>query len=99
MPPVAAAAAQTVEVQLREQTYQPPLIRVRPGDTILFRNQDPYVHGVTLIHHEDTLDQGFIEPLQTLTFVVPKDVPPGEYPLGCTIHINMRGTLIVGHGP
>src|SRR5262245_57053972 len=71
-PPVAAAAAQALEVRLQEQTYQPPLIHVRPGDTILFRNRDPYVHAVTLIHHEDILDQGFIEPLQTLTFVVPK---------------------------
>jgi plastocyanin len=96
---VAAAAAQTVEVQLQEQTYQPPLIHVRPGDTILFRNRDPYVHAVTLIHHEDILDQGFIEPLQTLTFVVPKDLPPSEYPLGCNIHITMRGTIMVGPGP
>jgi plastocyanin len=99
MPPVAAAAAQTVEVQLQADAYQPPLIRVRPGEMIRFRNRDPYVHAVTLIHHEDILDQGFIEPLQTLTFVVPKDLPPGEYLLGCNIHITMRGTIMVGPAP
>ncbi len=90
-----AAAARTVEVVLKDNFFDPPVITVHPGYTIVYRNQGRQLHAVTLIDHEDVLDQGFTEPQKSLTFVVPKAMPPGEYTLGCNIHMTMRGKLIV----
>ena len=90
-----AADVRTVEVVLKDNFFDPPVITVHPGDTIVFRNQGRQLHAVTLIDHEEVLDQGFTEPQKSLTFVVPKALPPGEYILGCNVHMTMRGKLIV----
>ena len=90
-----AAGDKPLEVVLKDNLFEPSRVRVQPGATIIFRNLGKQLHAVTLIGHEAILDQGFIDPQKSLTFVVPKDMSPGEYTLGCNIHVDMKGTLVV----
>ncbi|MCI0528949.1 MAG: cupredoxin domain-containing protein [Nitrospira sp.] len=90
-----AEAAETIEVILKDNFFEPKLIRVKPGDTIQFKNLGKQLHSVTLVGHEEILDQLYIDPGKSFSFVVPKDMKPGEYPLGCNIHMGMKGKIEV----
>lgn len=90
-----AMAVETVEVKLHHHRFLPGAIKVHPGDQVIFRNEDPDLHSVVLIDHEEALRETFVEPGQTFVFVVPESVKPGEYVLGCTIHVDMRARFVV----
>jgi plastocyanin len=90
-----ATAAETVEVKLHHHRFLPGAITVHPGDQVIFRNEDPDVHSVVLIDHEDVLRETFIEPGRTLMFIVPKNVQPRVYVLHCTIHKDMKARFVV----
>jgi plastocyanin len=90
-----ATAAETVAVKLHHHRFLPGAITVHPGDQVIFRNEDPDVHSVVLIDYEDALRETFVEPGQTFVFTVPESAKPGEYVLGCTIHVDMKARFVV----
>jgi plastocyanin len=89
------AVTESTEILVKDNLYAPSVIQVKPGSTMVFYNQGKQLHSVTLVGHEDILDQEFIDPGKSFTFAVPADMAPGEYSLGCNIHVDMKGTLVV----
>jgi plastocyanin len=67
-------------------------LTVPPGSTVTVTNADAAPHNVTAVDGSFatiTLQQG-----QSATFTAPK--APGDYPIKCTIHARMAGTVTVG---
>ncbi len=77
-PAVAQAPERRIAVTAGDDYYQPNVVRVRAGDTIVFVNRGTQLHSPTLIDHEDLLDQAYVKPGQMVSFVVPDTLPPRD---------------------
>ncbi|RZI39983.1 copper-binding protein [Herbaspirillum sp. HC18] len=77
-------------VVIEALSYAPPSIEVSKGDTVVWRNKDPFPHTVTAQNH--AFDSGQIGEGKSWKFKANK---PGEYVYICTLHPTMKGTLIV----
>jgi len=84
-----AAAASTHVVVMDGVSYAPATLTVERGDTIVWRNKEPYPHTVTA---RGAFDSGSIAAGKEWKFVART---PGVYPYLCTLHPNMTGTLTV----
>jgi plastocyanin len=91
----AAAADEPVPVTLKNHQFEPRLLRVRPGQTIRFDNADDVLHSLLLVGHESVLGGEFVDPGQSYTVQLPRNMAPGTYELACTIHVDMRGQIAV----
>jgi plastocyanin len=87
------AAAATVDVRLKDHAFSPATISAKPGDTIVFHDDDPDLHSLWLPRNEALLATHFIEPHTSYGVVIPATADPATYELVCTIHIDMKGTL------
>ena len=87
------AVAAIVEVHLKDQSFNPKTVSAKPGDTIVFHNDDNVLHSVLLPANEALLAAHFIEPHKGYEVVIQSATDPGDYELVCTVHINMKGTL------
>ncbi|MGX1852447.1 cupredoxin domain-containing protein [Streptomyces sp. NPDC055299] len=85
---IPAAARLTV----KDFTFRPAALSVRPGGTVTVVNQDSTAHTVTAIGAK-AFDTGSIRPGRTVTFTAPAKT--GSYHFRCTIHPYMKGTLTV----
>jgi len=83
----AAPAKHTVTIEAVK--YDPPTLTVRQGDTVTWINKDPYPHTVTA---KGAFDSKEIGADRKWTYVARK---PGRYDYICTLHPNMKGTLVV----
>jgi plastocyanin len=88
-----SAAAASIEVQLKNQNFNPKTVTATPGDSIVFRNDDKELHSVSLPDNEALLATRFIEPHSSFEVAIPATADPAAHELVCTIHINMKGTL------
>jgi plastocyanin len=88
-----SAAAATIEVRLKNQNFNPGTVSAKPGDTIVFHNDDNALHSIFLPGNDALLPAHFIEPHASYEIVIPPTTEPAAYELVCTIHINMKGTL------
>jgi plastocyanin len=70
-------------------SYAPAALIVKRGDTVVWRNKDPFPHTVTA---PGKFDSGSIAASRSWKLVARK---PGVYPYLCTLHPNMQGTLTV----
>jgi plastocyanin len=86
-------AGERVEVDIGDNYYDPEVIRVKRGDVLVFTNRGRQLHALTLIGREAELDQAYLDPGKRFAF--PVSLPPGEYVLGCNIHLQMRGKIVV----
>jgi plastocyanin len=87
------AAAAIVEVHLKDQNFNPKTVSAKPGDTIVFHNEDKELHSIFLPDNETILPAHFIEPHASYEVAIPPVADPATYELVCTIHINMKGTV------
>src|SRR5262249_8905794 len=78
--------------------FEPRLLRVRPGQAIRFDNSDDVLHSLLLVGRESVIGGEFVDPGQSYTVRIPLDMPPGTYELACTVHVDMRGQIVVGGG-
>lgn len=85
--PADKAASHTVAIE--GVAYQPPVLVVRRGDTVVWVNKDPFPHTVTAPGAFDSHD---IAAGATWKHVART---PGIFPYICTLHPNMKGTLTV----
>jgi plastocyanin len=87
----ATSGAQTVMISGFK--YQPPIVTVKAGDTIVWRNNDIVPHTVTAaeVNHARALDSGSIAKGGSWQWVA----KPGTYDYICTLHPNMKGRLTV----
>jgi plastocyanin len=87
--------ARRIEVDVGDNYYQPAVIRVKAGDLMVFTNKAKQLHSPTLVDHEQLLDEAYLDPGNTFAFAVPNGLQPGSYVLGCNIHVEMQGRIIV----
>ena len=91
----AIAADQPVLVIMKNHQFEPRLLGVRPGQAIRFDNSDDVLHSLLLVGRESVIGEEFIDPGQSYTVRIPQDMPPGTYELACTVHVDMRGQIVV----
>ena len=87
--PTAAAAGRTHEVAIKALAYVPQTLTVKPGDVVVWTNQDPFPHTVTA---PGVFDSGSIAAGKSWRYKVKQ---AGTHPYVCTLHSNMKGTLQV----
>ena len=85
--------AGVIEVHLKEQSFEPKSVSARPGDTIVFYNDDKELHSVFSQDHESLLAEHFIDPHASYEIAIPGTADAATYSLVCTIHMNMKGTI------
>jgi len=85
-----AAAAETIQVTIRNLVFSPIEVSAEVGDTIEWINKDAFLHTATA--RDGSFDVS-IPPNKTATLAVPK---AGEIAYYCRFHPNMIGQLKVG---
>lgn len=79
-----------VEVEISEFAYQTQTLRVRPGTTIRWVNDDPVAHTVT--SDEGRWDSAQFGPGESYSRTFRE---PGRYPYTCTLHPYMNAVVVV----
>jgi amicyanin len=84
-------------VILKSSSFQPSSITVSAGDTVTWINEDAVDHTVTgdKTGSGDDFDSGTMKQGQQFTHVFDQ---AGTYPYHCSIHPNMKGTVVVTGG-
>lgn len=85
------------EVLMREQCYMPSILRVAPGTTVTFANQDAIAHP-TSGRTSNTADGGFYLSGGASSHETVSYQKPGTYPFACMAHPGMTGLVVVGDG-
>jgi plastocyanin len=91
----AVAADEPALVIMKNHQFEPRLLQVRPGQAIRFDNFDDVLHSLLLVGRESVIGEEFVDPGQSYTVRFPQDMPPGTYELACTVHVDMRGQIVV----
>ena len=86
---VAADAPAKASVIIDGTRYEPATLTVKRGATIAFVNKDPFPHTATA---PGTFDSKEIAAGKTWTY---KAAKAGRFDYICTLHPNMKGTLVV----
>ncbi len=82
--------SQTHVVTIDGFAFKPPVVTVKAGDTIEWRNDDPVPHTATST--SGGFDSGSIAAGATYRWVARK---PGRFDYLCTFHTIMKGTVVV----
>jgi len=86
--------AATNEVVIKSSSFQPSEITVAAGDTVTWTNEDSATHTVTgdKTVAGDDFESGNLGNGKTFSHTFSQ---AGTYPYHCSIHTNMKGTVIV----
>ena len=82
---------QTYTIEIRELKFQPSMLTVKIGDTVKWRNDDIVPHTATSTKPKK-FDSGILSVGSSWEYVAKKK---GTYFYDCTLHPNMKGTLVV----
>jgi plastocyanin len=85
-----AAQAAVHTVLIEGMQFTPPALEVNAGDTVVWKNKDPFPHTATADNH--AFDSGSIPAGGSWKFVARKR---GSYPYTCTLHQTMKAQLVV----
>ena len=91
--PSAAAEAPkpaTHTVTIDGTSFQPAMLTVKPGDSIVWVNKDPFPHTAT--SEAGGFDSGVIQPDKSWTYTPKRK---GKFAYICTLHPTMKATLRV----
>jgi plastocyanin len=86
---VAADAPAKASAAIDGTRYDPATLTVKRGTTVAFVNKDPFPHTVTAPGKFDSKD---IAAGKTWSY---KATKAGRFDYICTLHPNMKGTLVV----
>ena len=78
----------THTVVMEAVKFQPAVLEVRAGDTVVWVNKDPFPHTVT----SPSFDSKIIFADKSWRYVAKKR---GDFPYACTLHPTMKGQLRV----
>ncbi len=92
-PAQSTATSGAIRIIIKDFTYVPAVLTVRPGVKITVDNKDSAPHTVTASGGKGGFDTGTIKGGATATFTAPGK--PGSYPYFCDIHEYMKGKLTV----
>lgn len=79
-------------ISIKDYTFSPSEITVKPGETVYVTNSDTVIHTATS-DEAGLFDSGMVGTDEVKSFTAP--TTPREYSFHCTPHPNMNGTLIV----
>ena len=79
-------------VAMVDACFTPTTLRVEPGTTVTWINEDPMTHNVT------ANEWGHFEPMEQGDVARATFDDPGIYPYACTYHPGMSGAIVVGDG-
>jgi plastocyanin len=85
----------TVEIAMKDISFQPSTITIKVGTTVTWTNDDPVAHTVTSGtrgNPSGLFDSGNVGPGQTFSFTFNE---PGTYDYYCKIHSGMDGVVVV----
>ncbi|NNE12028.1 MAG: hypothetical protein HKN41_07250 [Ilumatobacter sp.] len=85
---------ETVVVAIERSRFSVPELRIAPGTTVVWRNDDEFAHTVTA-SDASPIPFDSTEFADGATFEMTFD-EPGEYAYFCKIHPTMRAVVIVG---
>ncbi len=85
--------ASSMTVEMRDNSFQPKGIQIKPGTTVIWVNKDSTVHNVRQVESK-FLSPDLVQPGEMFTF---KFDQAGKYRYQCTYHHpTMNGVVIVG---
>lgn len=90
--PGARAAPAVHTIVIDGMRFIPRTVVVKRGDTVVWRNKDPFPHTATAAAAAGGPDSPVIAAGGSWRFRAAK---PGRYPYLCTLHRTMAGTLVV----
>lgn len=85
-----AETGDVVEIEISDLEFGTPELRIAPGTTVRWINEDPVAHNTT--SDEGLWSSPLIGPSETWSRTFEE---PGTYPYHCTPHPFMKGTIIV----
>jgi plastocyanin len=85
-----AAKAATHTVVIDGVRFEPEILTVKTGDTVVWVNRDPFPHTVT--SQAGGFDSREIAAGKSWRYTAKKE---GEFPYVCTLHTTMKATLKV----
>jgi plastocyanin len=88
----AAAHTAVHTVVIDGMRFIPQTLEVKPGDTVVWRNKDPFPHTATATATGGGPDSPAIAAGASWKFTAKKR---GSFPYLCTLHRTMTGTLVV----
>jgi plastocyanin len=88
--PLAAPAATTATVHIKDFKFVPAVVSVAPGTTVTFVNDDQEPHTVTATNH--SFDSEGLDTNQKWSYTFAK---AGTYAYFCEMHPYMHGTVTV----
>lgn len=89
-PRALAAKPFTHTVTIDGTRFQPDDLAIKPGESVIWVNHDPFPHTVTAT--AGRFDSKEIQPGKSWTY---KSSTKGELTYACTLHPTMKGTLRV----
>ena len=89
-PAADGTAGKTHTVSMDGTAFAPPDITVHVGDTIVWKNKDPFPHTAT--SQSAGFDSKDIDEGQSWSYTATKK---GDFDYVCTLHDNMKGVLHV----
>ena len=89
--PSGAEGAQIVELVFNEKEIKPEMVSIKPGAKVLFviKNTDPK-EDHNLVGTDVGLKEIVVKPGQTVRRLWTAPSKTGEFPIGCTIHPEIR---------
>ncbi|WP_227496415.1 cupredoxin domain-containing protein [Massilia litorea] len=91
--PAVQAAPAVHTVLIDGMRFIPQTVEVKAGDTVVWRNKDPFPHTATATQSgSGGPSSPAIAPGASWRF---KAAKPGSYPYLCTLHSTMTATLVV----
>jgi len=77
-------------VTIKNYNFNPTTVNIRVNQTVVWRNEDPTLHDITI---DSGLFDADIEPNEEFSY---QFTEAGTYPYHCDIHTSMKGTVVVG---
>ena len=90
--PLSLSAHQTVDVTLQNYRFEPAEVRIRPGDTVRWTNQEKRTSHSVLFSAEQGGESERLFPQDTWQR---RFEGPGRYPYSCGPHPEMKGVVDV----
>jgi plastocyanin len=85
--PFAAAYGASLDVVQQDKKFAPVKLKIKVGDTVNFKNEDPFFHNVFSLSDVQTFDLGSYPKGQSKAVKFDK---PGTVEVGCSIHPDMK---------
>ena len=90
----AVAGAAEYPVDQRDLRFEPDMLTIKVGDSVIFTDTDRITHDVTIVNPDGTsVDKGMSTFNEHITVKFDK---PGVYHVRCRIHPDMKATITVG---